>query len=58
MIEPGKRADLVIVRGDALDIDDLGQRIRTVVQDGKVVVENADLRSGEWFDVDDLAALT
>jgi len=40
VIEPGKRADIVIARGDALDIAGLGQRIRTVVQDGKVVVEN------------------
>jgi imidazolonepropionase-like amidohydrolase len=39
-IEPGKRADVVIARGDALDISGLGQRVRTVIQDGKVVVEN------------------
>jgi len=40
VIEAGKRADVVIARGDALDVAGLGQRIRTVVQDGKVVVEN------------------
>jgi imidazolonepropionase-like amidohydrolase len=40
-IEAGKRADLVIVSGDALDINDMRSRIHTVVQDGKVVVENA-----------------
>jgi imidazolonepropionase-like amidohydrolase len=39
-IEAGKRADIVIARGDALDIVDLEHRIRTVVQNGKVVVEN------------------
>lgn len=41
VIEKGKRADLVIVSGDALDITGLRERVRTVVQDGKVVVENA-----------------
>lgn len=40
VIEVGKRADLVIARGDALDITALGQRIRTVIQNGKVVAEN------------------
>jgi len=39
-IEVGKRADLVIARGDALDIAGLGQRIRTVIQNGKVAAEN------------------
>jgi len=38
-IEFGKRADLVIASGDALDISALGQRIRTVIQNGKVVAE-------------------
>ena len=38
-IEIGKRADIVITRGDALDVDGLGQRIRTVIQNGKVVSE-------------------
>ena len=40
VIEAGKRADIVIARGDALDIDDLEHRIRTVIQNGKVVAEN------------------
>jgi imidazolonepropionase-like amidohydrolase len=39
-IEVGKRADVVIASGDALDINGLGQRIRTVIQNGKVVAEN------------------
>ena len=39
-IEVGKRADLVIASGDALDIADLEHRIRTVIQNGKVVAEN------------------
>ncbi|MEY2581550.1 MAG: hypothetical protein QOE09_1399 [Ilumatobacteraceae bacterium] len=39
-VEVGKRADLVIARGDALDITGLGQRIRTVIQNGKIVAEN------------------
>jgi imidazolonepropionase-like amidohydrolase len=39
-IEVGKRADLVIASGDALDITALGARIRTVLQDGRVVAEN------------------
>ena len=38
-IEVGKRADLVIARGDALDVTGLGHRIRTVIQNGKVVAE-------------------
>lgn len=40
VIEVGKRADLVIASGDALDINALGGRVRTVIQDGKVVIEN------------------
>lgn len=35
-IEPGKRADLVVVDGDALALDDLDQRIRAVYQDGRL----------------------
>lgn len=37
VIEPGKRADLVIAAGAALDIAGLAERIRTVIQDGRVV---------------------
>ncbi len=36
-LEPGKRADLVIADGDALDVYDLGNRIRAVYQDGVLV---------------------
>lgn len=36
-VEPGKRADLVVVAGDALVLDDLGQRVRAVYQDGALV---------------------
>ena len=36
-IEPGKRADLVIVDGDPLDMTDLGARVRSVYQDGVLV---------------------
>jgi imidazolonepropionase-like amidohydrolase len=36
-LEPGKLADLVIADGDALDIHDLGNRIRAVYQDGVLV---------------------
>lgn len=34
-IEPGKRADLVLVDGDPLDVDHLGKRIRAVYQGGR-----------------------
>ncbi|PSK85016.1 imidazolonepropionase-like amidohydrolase [Murinocardiopsis flavida] len=40
-LEPGKRADLVLVDGDPLDIDDLSGRIRTVYQDGHAVHRRA-----------------
>jgi imidazolonepropionase-like amidohydrolase len=33
-LEPGKRADLVVVDGDALDVSDLDERISAVYQDG------------------------
>jgi imidazolonepropionase-like amidohydrolase len=36
-LEPGKIADLVIAEGDALDIHNLGSRIRSVYQDGILV---------------------
>jgi imidazolonepropionase-like amidohydrolase len=36
-IEPGKRADLVIVDGDPFDYADLGSRVRAVFQDGRLV---------------------
>jgi imidazolonepropionase-like amidohydrolase len=37
-IEAGKRADLVLLQGDALDVKDLPGRIRAVYKDGKRVV--------------------
>jgi imidazolonepropionase-like amidohydrolase len=37
-LEPGKRADLVVVDGDALDVATLDQRITAVYQDGRQVV--------------------
>ncbi|HEX5494838.1 MAG TPA: amidohydrolase family protein [Mycobacteriales bacterium] len=36
-IEPDKRADLVIVDGDARTLHDLDQRVRSVYQDGRLV---------------------
>jgi imidazolonepropionase-like amidohydrolase len=36
-IEPGKRADLVVVDGDPLDFSDLASRIEAVYQDGVLV---------------------
>jgi imidazolonepropionase-like amidohydrolase len=36
-IEPGKRADLVVVDGDALSLDGLGERIAAVYQQGTLV---------------------
>jgi len=37
-LEPGKRADLVIVDGDPLDFSTLGERVESVYQDGVRVV--------------------
>jgi imidazolonepropionase-like amidohydrolase len=39
-IEPGKRADLVVVSGDPFDFGDLSGRIERVYQDGRLVVES------------------
>ena len=36
-VQPGKRADLVLVDGDALDVQTLPDRIRAVYQDGRLV---------------------
>jgi len=36
-IEPGKRADLVVVDGDPLDVRGLRGRIEAVYQDGVLV---------------------
>jgi imidazolonepropionase-like amidohydrolase len=38
-IEPGKRADLVVVAGDPFEFGDLETRIERVYQDGRLVVE-------------------
>jgi imidazolonepropionase-like amidohydrolase len=37
-IEPGKRADLVVVDGDPLDVATLDQRVSSVYKDGVQVV--------------------
>jgi imidazolonepropionase-like amidohydrolase len=36
-IESGKRADLVVARGEPLDVAELASRVRLVIQDGRVV---------------------
>ena len=40
-IEPGKRADLVVVSGDPLEFGDLERRIERVYQDGRLVAGTA-----------------
>jgi imidazolonepropionase-like amidohydrolase len=40
-IEPGKRADLVVVSGDPFDFGDLASRIERVYQDGRLVAGGA-----------------
>jgi imidazolonepropionase-like amidohydrolase len=40
-IEPGKRADLVVVDGDPYDFAALESRIAAVYQDGRLVAEGA-----------------
>ena len=37
-IEPGKRADLVVIDGDPLDVHGLGDRVRSVYRDGRRVI--------------------
>jgi imidazolonepropionase-like amidohydrolase len=37
-LEPGKRADVVVLEGDPLDLDGLPERIRAVYKDGVRVV--------------------
>jgi imidazolonepropionase-like amidohydrolase len=39
-VEPGKRADLVVVDGDALEVANLAKRVLLVYQDGRLVVDN------------------
>jgi imidazolonepropionase-like amidohydrolase len=38
-LEPGKAADVAVLDGDALDLGDLGGRVRRVYQDGILVSE-------------------
>jgi imidazolonepropionase-like amidohydrolase len=38
-LEPGKRADLVVVEGDAIDVKTLPERIEAVYKDGQLVVD-------------------
>ena len=40
-IEPGKRADLVVVDGDPFEFRDLGERVEAVYQDGRLVAQRA-----------------
>ena len=37
-LEPGKRADVVVLEGDPFDFEKLEQRVRTVYKDGARVV--------------------
>jgi imidazolonepropionase-like amidohydrolase len=39
-LEPGKRADVVVVEGDALDVATIRDRIRQVWKDGALVAQN------------------
>ena len=41
-LEPGKRADLVVVEGDPLEVDKLSERIQAVWKDGVQVVDHMD----------------
>jgi imidazolonepropionase-like amidohydrolase len=41
-VRPGYRADLVVVDGDALDLETLRGRVRAVYQDGRLVSGSAD----------------
>jgi imidazolonepropionase-like amidohydrolase len=42
VVEDGKRADIVIAEGEVSDVRDLRARIRTVIQDGRVMVERSE----------------
>ena len=44
-VQPGKRADLVVLDGDALEVDTLRDRIRAVYQDGRLVSGHPDARA-------------
>jgi imidazolonepropionase-like amidohydrolase len=45
-IEPGKRADLVVVDGDPLDVSTIGKRVALVYQDGRLAVDNTGPTAG------------
>jgi imidazolonepropionase-like amidohydrolase len=45
-IEPGKRADLVVVSGDPLDFATLEDRIQAVYLDGRLAVPAGSARLG------------
>ena len=40
-LEPGKAADVVVLAGDALDLDGMAGRVRRVYQDGELVSTGA-----------------
>ncbi|MGZ3588940.1 MAG: amidohydrolase family protein, partial [Candidatus Limnocylindrales bacterium] len=40
-LEPGKKADLIVIEGDPFGFDDLRERIRAVYQDGRLVAGGA-----------------
>jgi imidazolonepropionase-like amidohydrolase len=46
-VEPGKRADLVVVDGDALDVGTLRDRVRGVYQDGRLVAGSGEISCPE-----------
>jgi imidazolonepropionase-like amidohydrolase len=39
-LEPGKRADVVVIEGDALEVATIRDRIRQVWKDGALAAEN------------------
>jgi len=41
VVAEGRRADLVLLAGDPNDASGLRERVRTVIQAGRVVAENA-----------------
>jgi imidazolonepropionase-like amidohydrolase len=43
-LEPGKRADVVVVEGDALEVATIRDRVRQVWKDGALVAENGEVR--------------
>jgi imidazolonepropionase-like amidohydrolase len=45
-LEPGKRADLILVEGNPLDDLDVLSRVRWVIRDGRVVARDGSLVLG------------